>query len=258
MPKMATYRLDRYDGGLSQQPEPSDEGMLRLSDTHWILTFTDQDVGVSGGLLRSELSVEAVDRRRSVLRLTSEGSGSCSMVLLAPAQKVKEVVTLRMANLARTCNAVDGVADGQWWRDSRVFAELGPLHATSIGGVRYEGGWWKDDRVRPNRRRAVLDFGPEGVVLRKWRRKLALPWALVDSLEIIDGPSTNSSRANIDDTLEPKLAGSGQGTTIIVRSPSGRTARFSTPTMTPDSIRIRLSPITERLEDVGGHPPSAA
>lgn len=244
MPKMATYRLDRYDGGLSQQPEPSDEGMLRLSDTHWILTFTDQDVGVSGGLLRSELSVEAVDRRRSVLRLTSEGSGSCSMVLLAPAQKVKEVVTLRMANLARTCNAVDGVADGQWWRDSRVFSELGPLHTTSIGSVRYEGGWWKDDRVRRNRRPAVLDFNAEGIVLRKWRRKLSLPWALVDSLEIVEGEALPD--AEIDETLA--LQYSSADTTLIVRSPSGRMARFSTAVIPPDQVRLRLAPILNRLK----------
>ena len=67
MPKMVTYRLDGYDGGLDEQPEPSAEGLLQLSGTHWSLTFPDHEVGVCGGLLRSEFAVEAVDRRRSVL-----------------------------------------------------------------------------------------------------------------------------------------------------------------------------------------------
>lgn len=249
MPKMVTYRVDGYDGGLNELPEPSAEGTLQLSDTRWSLTFPDHEVGVSGGLLRSEFDIEAVDRRRSVLRLrTDGGAGTCSMIVLAPAKKVEKIVALRLAELTRLCQDTDGAARGQWWRDSQAFSELGPLHTVSIGGVRYEGGWWRDDRVRPTRRRAVLDFTPEGLVLRKWRRKLFLPWALVDSLEILAGPTKGPELdGDGDDRPGDSEAGDVPPTTMVVRSPSGRTARFTTALMTPDTIRHRLAPILERL-----------
>src|SRR5450631_2041319 len=60
MPKIVTFRLDGYDGGFDQQPEPSAEGILQLSDTRWSLTFADHEIGISGGLLRSEFAVDAV------------------------------------------------------------------------------------------------------------------------------------------------------------------------------------------------------
>ena len=256
MPKMVTFRFDGYDGGLVQQPEPSAEGLLQLSDTRWILIFADHEVGVGGGLLRSEFVVEAIGRRRCVLRLNADGgAGSCSMILLAPAAKVEKVVALRMAKLARICESTDGVANGQWWRDSRAFAEFGQLCTTSISGVRYEGGWWRDERVRPTRRRAVLDFTPEGLVLRQWRRMLTLPWALVDSLEIIDGPASVRARHEDHDTTERQGSDTRLGATIVVRSPSGRTARFSTAIMTPEAVRLRLHPIIQRLEQTADQRP---
>jgi hypothetical protein len=255
MPKMVTFRLDGYDGGLDQQAEPVADGLLQLTDTHWGLTFPEKEVGVSGGLLRSDFAVEAIDRRKSLLRLTTDDGGTCSMVVLARAGRVEKVVALRMAGLARICETVEGVSSGQWWRDPQVFAELGQLRTTSIGGVRYEGGWWRNERVRPTHRRAVLDFAPDGLLLRRWRKKLFLPWALIDNLEIIDGPPGVAARHVVDAPPVPRESGDRPGATIIVRSPSGRVARFSTAIMTPDSVRLRLAPIIQRLEETAAQRP---
>jgi len=245
MPKMVTFQLDAYDGGLDQQPEPSPEGRLQLTTTHWILTFPDHDVGISAGLLRTQMDVEPVSKRSCLVRLsTDDGRSSCTMIVLAPAAKVERAVGQRMADLARACEAVDGAADGQWWLDSRVFDAIGPLRTTSVSGVRYEGGWERDEPKRPSRWPAVLDFGPEGLVLRKWRRKLTIPWEMVHELEVVDGSGAATTQGDDEST---HVRGARGGTRIIVRSPSGRSAVFTSSIMATEAVRQQLQPFLEQI-----------
>ncbi|MGH9208828.1 MAG: hypothetical protein ACRD1G_20165, partial [Acidimicrobiales bacterium] len=211
MAKISTYRLDSY----GRPPEAVDAagGIFQLSDAEWRLLFSDSRSGVTCGLLRSQLEVEPVSRRRCrvVVRDDFQGGFRATFVVRARARRVRSDLRDRLKSLRRSREVMAAVDAGQWWRDVRSFDGAGGSLTRSVAGVGCQGGRWESGRVKRTRLARVLDLGPKGVSLRGWRTRLTIPWDTIAGIEVVDGRRESAADYG-------RSHGRFRGTAIVVRS----------------------------------------
>lgn len=242
MAKVSSYEITHLEGRLPTLPAaPSEErAVFQLTDATWRIAFRDSGRGLSCGLLRSRLGIEALDEhscRASVAGSSKDGFEG-TLVLKAPAETVRLDLEARLASLERCNEVVAATESGQWWRDSRVFSELDWAQTRSIAGVRYRAGWWGTGRLKPSMLAKVLDFGPAGIVLRGWRIRFVIPWDAIATIKALEGDRWLSEGPNHRRS---------SGTTLIIRSVAGQDAVFYTPLLSPSVVRTLLEPLTDRL-----------
>jgi hypothetical protein len=265
MSTACTYQLLGYDGGLTLDPNPADSGEFQLTDTHWRLLLTDRRDGLQCGLLQSSISVEGIDRRRSLVRLEVAGSGGSAGILLVAGRPevLKGDLGHHMAALDRAERSLAAAEQGEWWMDSRVFEQLGTTRRVSIAAVRFDERGWHE---QPRRRRwltSVLDFGPEGIVLRGWRTRLKIPWADVASIEVTAAtpvaPAHRRGRSKQPEAPRTAAAHDDQtfgpdgGTRVTVRSSSGQRAVFTTAGVSSEDATCLLAPLLVHLSTSDAH-----
>jgi hypothetical protein len=237
MAKVSTYRLDNYDLPPGSINPPG--GLFQLSDAEWHLLSRDPGGGVSCGLRRSQVEVEELGRRRCQVTVSDDRDGGfhATFVLRARAQAVRDDLAVRLASLDRSGEVIAAVERGQWWQDVRVFDRLGWSRTRSIAGVRCNGGRWGAIRAKRTRLARVLDFGPNGVSLRGWRTRLAIPWDGIAAIEVTDGRHS-AARGSQD----------GKGTGILLRSHSDEELAFYTVVSNQTEIGTQLSSLLEHLD----------
>jgi hypothetical protein len=237
MAKVSTYRLDNYDlpPGCINAPG----GLFQLSDAEWHLLSRDPDGGVSCGLRRSQVEVEELGRRRCQVTVSDDHDGGfhATFVLRARAGAVRDDLRHRLSSLDRSDEVLAAVERGQWWRDVRVFDELGWSRTRSIAGVRCNGGRWGAIRAKRTRLARVLDFGPKGVSLRGWRTRLAIPWDGIAAIEVTDDRHAAAHGSQ-----------DGKGTGILLRSHTDEELVFYTVLSNRTEIVTQLSSLLERLD----------
>lgn len=164
MTKPTVYRIQLHDGSLPGQPLPPERGLFELRDAEWRLHFRHLDPAVTCGLLRSDVEVRAIDRRRCLITLSGRDTPEFTLhlVVRARARRVRADIEHRRNRLGRERELLDAVRDGRWWRDDRIFDRFGPLKTVSITGARYLGGLARTVRVKPTRGRSGDGFRPAG------------------------------------------------------------------------------------------------
>ncbi len=242
MTKPTVYRIQLHDGSLPGQPLPPERGLFELRDAEWRLHFRHLDPAVTCGLLRSDVEVRAIDRRRCLITLSGRDTPEFTLhlVVRARARRVRADIEHRRNRLGRERELLDAVRDGRWWRDDRIFDRFGPLKTVSITGARYLGGLARTVRVKPTRVGQVMDFGPQGISLRGWRTHLAIAWDQV-AMVVVGEVAAPSETATKSPQTEPATP------LITVRLYDGSAARFAVSGSTEDELRVLLDPILENL-----------
>ncbi|HXW34068.1 MAG TPA: hypothetical protein VEJ87_05770 [Acidimicrobiales bacterium] len=219
------------------------DGAFQLTDSTWRVLSRDAESGLSCGLLASRLSVEPVDRRSC--RVAIEGLGglelSCSIVLMAPARRVKLDLEERLVSLERSRQVALAIVAGEWWRSRQVFDDLDWSRRRSIAGVRYRSGWWGTGKLKPSMLAKVLDFGPNGVVLRGLRVRFLIPWDAIRSIGVAPGDAWAYGAPVTRHAIRV-------GSTIVLRSSAGQDAVFFTPLLLPSEVQAILEPFVASLE----------
>lgn len=261
MSKTKSYRLDSQ--GPPGRPEPPNGGTFRLSDGSWSLVYGPTGGGVTCGLLRSRVEVQATRRRRRCrVTVTEEGESglTATFVLRARAADVRVDLEGRLASIDRASEVITAVEGGAWWRGADAFAALGWSRTLSVAGVRRIGGDGEAGRARPMRLARVLDLGPNGVRLRGWRTRWAIPWEDVASIEVSDpAPLTDAPTAS---------AGRG-GSVVTVRNRGGERVVLQVALKSPSQLRTELRtppldrvvrglPVPELTVPTAGSAPSTA
>ena len=243
--KASNYELEQVECRFPSRPIGfgGGAGLFQLSDARWSLLFRDSRRGFSCGLLNCSLHVEAIDRHSCHVAISNgEGEGLiCSLVVHAPAERVKCDLRKRLVSIERASEIVDAVDSGEWWRDSQVFDDLDWSRTLSIAGIAYRAGWWGNGKIGRSVFRQILDFGPRGVVLRGRRTRFVIPWDSISSMRVAGG--------DIWMYRGSPRHGRTRGATLIVRSRAGQDAFFFTPIFPPEALREVLKPITAHLDE---------
>ncbi len=240
MAKVSTYRLENYGVPAGAVVRPG--GLFQLSDAGWHLLFPDPGSGVGCGLLRSQVEVEDFGRRRCQVTVKDdrEDGFHATFVLRAGADNVRTDLGDRLSSLDRSGEVIAAVESGQWWRDVRVFDQLGWSRTRSIAGVRCKAGQWGTIRAKPALLARVLDFGPNGVSLRGWRTRLVVPWEEIAAIRVTDGQPQSAAHVAPD---RRRFSGAD----IVLRSHRAEELVFHTMLLTRSEIEARLSSLINRL-----------
>jgi hypothetical protein len=240
--RVTTYRLDSYG---PPREDIEVEGLFQLTDVSWHLLFDGSQSGVSCGLLRSDIEVEATGPRRCRVTVGEKGDSQfqASFVVRADADDLQADLSNRRASLDRAADVIAAVEAGEWWKDSRVFDSLGPSRTRSVAGVRSLGGKWGTRRIKATRHARVMDFGPRGVSLRGWMTPLVIPWMSIARIEVTD--DTETAGTGWDRTTE--------GASIILHSLSGQQVAFRTVLAAAPEVRASLEPLITCATNASGN-----
>jgi len=253
--RTSSYPVEHVSGSLPIRVVAAPEAVFQLTDTEWRILFRDALPGTACGLLRSDVAVEPLDRRRCEVTLSGEGPPAFRgrLVVRAPATTVRGDLETRRAALDRAGTVTEAVERGAWWLDPARFDGYGPLGTTSVVGVRLRDVQ-PGPSVRPARLPLVLDFGPSGVVLRGWRNRMALRWADVTAIEVEDAASGAGGASRL---ARPHARGR-HDTGIVVRLADGGHVRFATDQGAPPAVRAKLAALAEAVAGRSAHPGTTA
>lgn len=240
----STYSVARIEGTSAplHMVASERECVLELTEARWCLAFRDSRRSLTGGLLVSRFAVEGSGGRTCLVSIADvSGDGfNGTVVVRAPAARVRRDLDRRYATLDRAAVLVAQVTAGAWWLDPRVFEGLDWSGRRSVAGVRYRAGWWGTGRLKSSMLPKILDFGPRGVVLRGWRVHLVIPWDAVESLRVLDGDRWVPDDSGVTPTLP-------RGTTLVISARGGLDAVFYSPLASPAELCEMVAPLVAHL-----------
>jgi hypothetical protein len=141
-----------------------------------------------------------------------------------------------------------------WWEDKAIWKGFrkgwGDKKEYWIKGTAYLGGWsgHADTHGDTN----VLIFRKDGIAYKGFRDKFVIPWDQVVAIDV-EGPDSPSDRvtatrlATIGVFAFAAKKGSGMAA-VLVELTSGEEAIFRTESASAAEVRMKLLPITTRLE----------
>ncbi len=219
---------------------------MQFTDTEWRLVFRQPQPGVKCGLLRSRIDVEPLARHQCRVTVHDRGTDEFrgSFVVRASAERVQADIERRMRALDLAGEVTAAVEDGEWWRDVRLFRDLGWARTVSVAGVRCRKGSWGTDSIKRTRMTKVLDFGPDGVTLRGWRTHAVMPWGTIDTIEAMSDRGPSSPRAVGRSARHGRRP---SGTIVRLRSRAGDELIFHTVLSSTADIAARLSALQDQL-----------